>query len=108
MKVTMEHLQRAYERSIWIAPRFPVSGGPFLAKLQDIQSEQLPSAIRALSETDVYADDSGEVQLYGGDRQSSASESMNLMDGKSGRSRKLGCAAKQGESGGRRLLKEIL
>lgn len=108
MGISIEHLQRAYERSIWMAPHFPVSGGPFLAKFQDIAANQIPDAIRTMAEADVYADDSGEVQLYGGHALSAAVDASHSEAVQGDRPRTRGRVTQRAKSGRGRSLREIL
>lgn len=70
-QIRLEDLQKAYDRAIWGASRFPIKGGPFLASEDAIKGKQILAQVLEVAAIEDVADTSAAVEVHG----TSASES---------------------------------
>ena len=62
-RIRMEDLAVAFERSIWFAQDFPLSGGPFRGDISLCQNAALLTSVMHLAAHDSYADTSASVRV---------------------------------------------
>lgn len=65
LNIGLEELKVAYERAIWSAHLFPVSGGPFGAVRGELEAEGVQGKVLANAELEDVADQSSSVAVYG-------------------------------------------
>ena len=71
-KIRLDDLSEAFDRAIWFAPRFPVSGGPFLGAFPKDPGELIQRVITLGAETAGYEEEQGHIRLQGVDANASS------------------------------------
>ena len=64
-QIRLEDLQKAYDRAIWGAARFPVPGGPFLGNDMAIRGKQVITQVMEVAASEEVADTSAAVEVHG-------------------------------------------
>lgn len=62
-KIRLTDLQKAFDESIWFAPKFPLVGGPFGADLSVTPSRELIDSLLKTAEQELYEDNTGAVSV---------------------------------------------
>lgn len=68
-QIRLEDLQKAYDRAIWGASRFPVKGGPFLGEEAAIKGKQVLAQVLEVAAVEEVADTSAAVEVHGASTQ---------------------------------------
>lgn len=84
-KIRIEDLARAYARSIWSAPRFPVPGGPFGAEIAKLSGSEVQALVVKIADQEAYAERDPKVSVFKGEgiNQDGGNDFKNSGGGKS-------------------------
>lgn len=65
LDIRLADLDKAYSRAIWGSSQFPISGGPFMADMTDLESPLVHQSVLRNAALESVADESGGVVIYG-------------------------------------------